>query len=66
MSDEERDGLGVVAWGDEGDRCSGETDLGKWLSIESADRDLVTEGNQGNVKELGQENVQQVTLGSGV
>ncbi len=29
-------------------------------------RDLVTEGNQGNVKELGQGNVQQVTFGSGV
>ncbi len=66
VGDEERDGLRVVAWGDEGDRYRGETDRRKWLSIKGADRDLVTEGNQGNVKELGQGNVQQVTLGSGV
>ncbi len=66
VGDEERYGLWVVAWGDEGDGYRGETDLGKWLSIEGADRDLVTEGNQGNVKELGQGNVQQVAFGSGV
>ncbi len=66
VGDEKRDSLWVIAWGDEGDGYRGEADLGKWLSIKGADRDLVTEWNHRDVKKLCQGNVQQVTLGSGV
>ncbi len=54
--------LGMIARCDECDWYGGVSDVGKWLSVEWTDRDLVAEWGGGNIEPVSQGSVHEVPL----